>query len=64
MISNQTNKVNATARYKTALLHSFAAAAATAIYALQRWARYFIKVPAVPVLGTLLKVLAVPVLGT
>ena len=30
----------------------------------QRWARYFFKVPAVPVLGTLLKVPAVPVLGT
>ena len=28
----------------------------------QRWARYFFKVPAVPVLGTLLKVPAVPVL--
>ena len=30
----------------------------------QRWARYFFKVPAVPVLGTLLKVLAVPVFST
>ena len=29
---------------------------------MQRWARYFIKVPAVPVLGILLKVPAVPVL--
>ena len=30
----------------------------------QRWARYFFKVTAVPVLGTLLKIPAVPVFGT
>ena len=30
----------------------------------QRWSRYFLKVPAVPVVGALLKVPAVPVLGT
>ena len=35
MISNQMKKINAAASYKTALLHSFAAA--TVIYALERF---------------------------